>query len=328
MIPIAIGLLPLIAWLVFSIFYFGSPIPNSLIAKSVAYSLPDDAAFIRFLQHYLTPFNEQYTLHPKVLYGGLISLPIFYISGSLFIFRKNPLTIPILIYPLLYFVTFSLAHPLIFRWYLTPPLPFYYLILFAGMESLLMRLIHKAKNHMDRTLTDDSLQTRFNFEKTFETILTFILILPLFFTMNAWVIKLDHGNTTPTPEMAWVKLEDIYIKTTKDVLEYTDPDDLIAAGDVGVLGYFTDRHILDTVGLNSPISSSYYPLPKDVYEINYAIPTQLILDQKPELVIFLEIYGRYTLLKSSAFLSQYHLVKKYPTNLYGSDGMLLYQKVD
>ena len=327
-IPITIGLLPLMAWIVFSIIYFGSPIPNSLMAKSVAYFLPENAALIRFIQHYLTPFNEQYTLLPKALYVGLISLPIFYVLGSLSIFRKNPATVPILIYPLLYFVTFSLAHPLIFRWYLTPPLPFYYLIIFAGMENLLMRFIQIAKKFLDRTFPGDSFQPRFNLEKAFETIITLFLMLPLFLTMNAWVIKLDHGNATPTPEMAWVKLEEIYRKTSFDVLEYTYPDDLIAAGDVGVLGYFTGRRILDTVGLNSPIASSYYPLPEDAYAINYAIPTQLILDQKPEMVIFLEIYGRNTLLKSPDFLSQYQLLKEYPTTLYGSDGMLLYQKID
>ena len=81
--------------------------------------------------------------------------------------------------------------------------------------------------------------------------------------MKGWVIKPDHGNNTPSPEMAWVKLEELYKRASSDILAVSSPDAVVAAGDVGVLGYFTDRNILDTVGLNSPVSSSYYPLPKE-----------------------------------------------------------------
>ncbi len=126
--------------------------------------------------------------------------------------------------------------------------------------------------------------------------------------------------------MAWVKLEEIYQHAANDAVAISPSDAVIAAGDVGVLGYDTNRVILDTVGLNSPLSTKYYPLPSQEYVINYAIPTQLILDQKPALVIFLEVYGRNTLLRSQEFLSSYHLVKEYPTDLYGSKNMLMYQR--
>ena len=101
----------------------------------------------------------------------------------------------------------------------------------------------------------------------------------------------DHGNHSPSPEMAWIKLEELYRSASNDVLAVTTSNSVVAAGDVGVLGYYTGRTILDTVGLNSPIASSYYPLPREDYVSNYAIPTQLILDQKPDLVVFLEVYG-------------------------------------
>jgi hypothetical protein len=102
----------------------------------------------------------------------------------------------------------------------------------------------------------------------------------------------------------------------------------LAAGDVGVLGFYTPGRILDTVGLNSPVSSRYYPLPPDQYVINYAIPAQLILDQRPDFVVILEVYGRETLLKNSSFLQQYHLLQKIDTDMYGSDGMLIFQRVE
>ncbi len=84
---------------------------------------------------------------------------------------------------------------------------------------------------------------------------------------------------------------------------------LRAAGDVGVLGFYTPARILDTVGLNSPVSTHYYPLAPEQYVINYAIPAQLILDQRPDFVVILEVYGRNTLLKDPAVLRQYHLLE-------------------
>ncbi len=121
--PFLIGFVPLLVWIVFSTLYFGSPLPHSMSAKSVAYLLPDNAAFIRFLQHFLTPFNEQYTFGTSFLYAGLVVYPLLFISGSITILRKDLSSLPIVAYPVLYFLTFSIAHPLIFRWYLTPSDP-------------------------------------------------------------------------------------------------------------------------------------------------------------------------------------------------------------
>jgi arabinofuranosyltransferase len=320
--------IPLISWLIFSYLYFGTLLPHSIAAKSVAYLLPENAAFVRLLQHFLTPFSEEYTLNPKLLYIGFITIPLFFIVGFISIFRKNPLALSLLIYPLLYFITFSIAHPLIFRWYLTPPLPIYMLILLTGAESFLKKFLEIAG---EKLTAFSSLHIDLNGMgwSTFTKItLTLVLLIPLLFTINGWVIKPGHGNNSPSPEMAWIKLEELYRSASIDVLAATASDSVVAAGDVGVLGYYTGRTILDTVGLNSPIASSYYPLPREDYISNYAIPTQLILDQKPDLVIFLEVYGRNTLLKSKDFLAGYHFIKEYPTDIYGSKGLLIYKRND
>ncbi len=58
--------------------------------------------------------------------------------------------------------------------------------------------------------------------------------------------------------------------------------------------------------------------------INYAIPARLIMDTHPRFVVFLEVYGRETLLKDPDFLQSYSLWRKIPTDVYGSDGMLIY----
>jgi len=78
--------------------------------------------------------------------------------------------------------------------------------------------------------------------------------------------------------------------------------------------------------LNSTEALDYYPLDKKYYAINYAIPPDLIMDYKPEYIIILEVYGRLGLLKDNRFNDTYTLIEKIPTDMYGSDGMLIFSK--
>jgi len=128
--------------------------------------------------------------------------------------------------------------------------------------------------------------------------------------------------------MAFIKLELLYEQTASLLAPEVDQNTLLAAGDVGMLGYALPCRILDTVGLNSPQSLSYYPLPQEDYEINYAIPAGLILDQHPDWVVFPEVYGRRTLLQDENFLEQYTLWRTLPTDIYGSEGLLIFKALD
>jgi len=154
----------------------------------------------------------------------------------------------------------------------------------------------------------------------------FLILLPLANLLSAWSWKPDHGLQHPAPTMAWYELELIYGKAADIISPYLQNGETLAAGDVGVLGYFTRARILDTVGLNSPEALAYYPLDEQAYVINYAIAPDLIIDQQPDAVIFLEVYGRNGLLKDKRFLDQYELIRTLPTNIYGSNGMLIYIK--
>jgi hypothetical protein len=80
------------------------------------------------------------------------------------------------------------------------------------------------------------------------------------------------------------------------------------------------------VGLISPKASTYYPLDPKFYVINYAIPPQLILDSQPDYIVILEVYGRNGLLIDPRFQSVYTLQEKIPTDIYGSDGLLIFKK--
>jgi hypothetical protein len=147
-------------------------------------------------------------------------------------------------------------------------------------------------------------------------------------SLREWTLTPDHGPARPVPEMAYIRLELLYRQVAEDWIDTIRPGYTVAAGDVGVLGYFLDVPILDTVGLNSPEAIRFYPLPKSMYAILYAIPPDLILSARPEIVVFLEVYGRNGLLQDSRFLDQYGKCGEYPTDIYGSRSMLVYCRMD
>jgi hypothetical protein len=326
---------PVLAWGIFATLTFGSPLPNSILAKAVAYHLQPADALIRLIQHYATPFLEENLLGaPLAIAIGIVLYPTLCVIGSLGAFKKAPRLLPWLLYPWLYLATFALPNPLIFRWYLTPPLPAYFLLILFGLERVLERVV-AGRTHR-------SAPAGLGHSNRGYAVLAVLLIYPLIFTLSDWQLHPDHGQDQPAPEMAFIKLELLYRQAAVRIAPLMDAYSrggplqdatrsrtapTLAAGDVGVLGFYTPGRILDTVGLNSPVSSRYYPLPAEQYVINYAIPAKLILDQRPDFVVILEVYGRETLLKDASFLQQYHLLQKIDTDMYGSDGMLIFQRV-
>ena len=314
---IAAFIVPLLPWLIFATLYFGSPVPHSILAKALAYRLEPIAGLSRFLQHFATPFNEDLTFGRVGILIGLVLYPFLSIIGILRAIRINPRGWPFLLYPWFYFAVFSIANPLIFRWYLTPPLPAYFLTIIMGLEQLLtgVKGIRVAPSSF-------SVHPRYK-----RIILTCIIIIPLILVSRAWVLRPDHGLDHPAPDMAWYQLELLYRQAAEVLAPELNTQNVLAAGDVGVLGYFTPARILDTVGLNSPESSHYYPLNPAYYVISYAIPPDLIMDEKPDFIVLLEVYGREGLLKDSRFWQTYQLHTKLSTDIYGSDGMLIFKKI-
>lgn len=361
-------LVPTLGWAAFATLTFGSPIPHSVQAKAGAYILPANDALIRLIQHYATPFLEQNLLGSALAVGlGLVLYPFLYIVGARRIFKREARLLGWLLYPALYFLTFALPNPLIFRWYLTPPLPVYYLGILAGVEMLVrgkvksnvsMRSeagrsvsmssesiwntqipiplsIRDQKSEIDNSssLHPQNPSTHHSSPHHLRPfLLAILLLLPTLLLLTEWRLHPDHGLDRPAPDMAWYKLELLYRQAADFVAPQMEPGDVpapevvLAAGDVGVLGYYTPARILDTVGLNSPETLDYYPLDPKFYVINYAVAPDLILDQQPDWVVTLEVYGRLGLLPDPRFQAQYELAMKIPTDIYGSDGMLVFRK--
>ncbi|MGD2251907.1 MAG: hypothetical protein PVF70_03215 [Anaerolineales bacterium] len=294
-------LLPLAAWAAYAIPTYGSPIPQTMAAKAAAYRLPPEAGLVRMLQHYATPFLGHDILGTWWIGLGLALFPALCILGSVSALRNKVGAWPMFVFPWAHFAAFSLANPLIFRWYLVPPLPFYIL----GISLGVARLVHDLK--------------RPRLGPVFAA-------AALALTLTGWTLRPNHGPTRPSPKMAYIELELLYRQVAHSLQEQAHPGDILAAGDIGTLGYWSELHIIDTVGLISPQAAQYYPLPDSAYVINYAIPTDLILDLGPDWLVILEAYGRETLLKDPEFQQAYALHERFPTDIYGSRDMLVFAR--
>lgn len=294
--------LPLAAWSAFAAAYFGSPIPHSITAKVAAYRLPAEAGLVRLLQHYATPFLGHLTFGTAWIAVGLILFPVLFLLGTLRLVRSRPETWPLAAAPWIYLVAYAIANPLIFRWYLAPPLPIYFLGIFIGLQ-------------------------RVGNDMKFPSLLPLTTAAALLMSVNGWALHPDHGPDRPAPEMAYIELELLYERAGRELREEVTEDQMIAAGDVGALAYYSEARILDTLGIISPQSTAFYPADPDLYVINYAIPPELVLELTPDYLVILEVYGRRGLLQNSHFQAHYDLIESLETDIYGSEGMLVFSRV-
>ncbi|MFN8529154.1 MAG: hypothetical protein U0670_11115 [Anaerolineae bacterium] len=305
-------------WFLFAWGYFGSPLPNSISAKTVAYQMPPLSAFVRFLQTYATPFNEFDTFGSMGAMVGSIVYFILSLFGLLYAARALPRLLPLLIYPWLYLLVFSVANPLIFRWYLAPPLPGLMLSILLGLWLLIARPLQaRPLRKMEDTPRPPN--------RIAPMIAGLIGLVWVFTSINAWTLHPDR----PAPVMAWHQIELLYQQVgtmLRDEYGVT-PETRVSSADIGAVGYFSRATIVDTVGLVTPELRRYYPVdPALIVDgQNYAIPPALIQDTQPEFLVTMSAFVELGLAQQSWFNSDYALIGSYPLEAYGGE-MQVYQR--
>ncbi len=114
------ALVILLPWFIFATIYYGSPIPNTIIAKAIVWSHPDTmwerTPVVTALLWFLPPW---------MLPG--------YLVGAIVLLRRLPQSAPFLIWQVLYTLAFTFAQRSeVFRWYLTPALSVYTAVAVLG----------------------------------------------------------------------------------------------------------------------------------------------------------------------------------------------------
>jgi hypothetical protein len=304
---IAAFVLPLSPWLIFATLTFGSPIPGSILAKGAAYQLPPTQALAAFLRTLVVPFSGVGDFSPAI---GLILLAVYgalFATGAWAAIRSDSRIWPLFLFAAVYVAMYVAANPLIFRWYVVPPLPLILLGIMLGAKRLFS------------VLRQPWLATM---------MLAIASVAVVASAAGGWWMP-DHGPAAIAPRMAYIKLELTYLEAAERLQGAVNPNTVIAAGDIGAIGYATGARIYDTLGLITPEARQYYPVPPEaiVPSLPYAIPAQLILDAEPDVVVILEAYGRNTFLPDPIFQQRYTRIDTLvsdATRDYDSAGMYVF----
>jgi Gpi18-like mannosyltransferase len=218
-------------WLVFSFWYFGSPLPNSVLGKRALYSATE----------WETPqwkiFWEFLFLKVKI---GWPLLLLALTGGFRILTKFKPYAI-IVIWTVLYFLFFFFGQTKMHIWYYVP---FYlgYLILVAfGAEAV----FEKTKTIIAKSSVVTSYKTNI-----LSRITMVLISAVLVFAVLVYYQQLRR--TVKLVAIEQVALEGIQKEMGFWLRDNTLPTDTVCAEDIGYLGYYSGRYILDQDGLVSP----------------------------------------------------------------------------
>jgi arabinofuranosyltransferase len=279
---------------------YGSPLPNSVAAKQVAYvsTWPLENAVALLIQAGL-PGWSTYLLAviPPIFAVALASVGL---GGLVELSRRGlrrlngqqpawqPFAAFAMLYLLFYFMV-GLRGVRLFPWYLVPIEPLYLLGAAAGLARR-------------------------------SSWLALVLVL--------WQLPAIDWRQPLMPAGVGFAREQLLLEVGRGLAEGLPANAVVAAPEVGALGYASNLRILDTVGLVSPAATRYYPLPESQVVTDNAIPAQLILDQRPDVVVTLDAFARRSLMTDAAFQDAYQLERSYPAHVWQSEELLLFRRND
>jgi len=245
-VSIALFLCLTIPWFVFAWSYFGSPLPVTMVVKQHQGSM---AISQGFFEGWLTIFRP-YLSWPYFIELGLV------IAGLIFMFRKASQWVLILFWTLLYFFSYSVLGVSRYFWYYAPLLPIWIVMIGLGVSSL-QRFFSPNRKRI-----------------FWIGFLVLFLCLSLVQSLDLW-----HLRQTPDPRLI------MYRDVGEWLQENTLPSSSVGTLEVGIIGFYSQRKIIDFAGLIQPIvgdqltkSSTYDD--SAVWAVDYFQPDYLALSAK------------------------------------------------
>ena len=260
----------ILPWLISATVYFGSPIPNSVAAKAVLYAE---------LGHLSTWGTLVYLLAWHTPFGGLMSAMA--LLGGWWLNKKQNFGWPAAIFLVGLLAFYCLSQARMFFWYVGPIYPLYFIFAMAAACWAV---------------------DRFDWLRTKRT---------LFRNLSLIAICLVFGYAWRAPVIYYSNLQEIQAKAHYEVGVYLGAKvadhEVVAAEDVGYMGYYSKKRFIDRDGLVSPEVIPY------LKSENYI---GLIDDFKPEWVVTSRSSWLSDFIDSPKFLDDYQLEKTFSGEPY------------
>ena len=305
-------------WLVFSAWQYGTPVPQSLYAKSQGvyhvWGLENARQILYYASGLLLagPMDVVATGFSVFLSGareasalavGGVVLAAWAV-GAIGAIRADPRQSPMLAIVALFFAAYAvigLRGNLIAEWYLVPLAPLLFLGLFAAIAGV-------GRGGAGR--------------RRLAVCLAALVIAAQLSGLELF----DRSRWSFAPRAARTEREDLYRRAAEFLRPRLEPGDVVAASEIGALGYYCDCRILDTVGLVSPEAVGYYPLPPDSYVVNYAVSPELIRHAAPRYLVTLDVFTRRSLEPEAWFQREYAPVWQADTSVFASRRLAVFER--
>lgn len=257
LIDAAIAAAVALPWLLFALWYFGSIIPQSLIAKAHGHDI--------YVIPAIQAFKVQLAALSRVYWGNIFDpdnlvlqtvfnlIPFIALAGAgaWQLARRGFWILPAI--PVLYFVAFSISDPVLFPWYSTQMEPLWIATSLVGIAWIASRIPWQPAGY---------------------AVLAALIAGPIALWANL-LTSMDVGS------------KGALFSAGQYILAHEKPGETIALSNIGIVGYVTGAPIIDTIGLTYPLSSAFYPWSDSCRDMAnlYQIPPALIKDLKPDWIV-------------------------------------------
>jgi hypothetical protein len=279
LLAMGVVLVPLLA---FNLRTAGTVFPNTFYAKQIEYRV-DGSLLIRFWS----------VLSPTLVGGQVLLLPGFvYAAYRVVRYREWPATVPLLWW-LAFLITYALRLPVNYQHgrYVMPTIPLLLLYGIWGTDLLLRpRSPHLLVRVLSRGLPP-----------------AVALLALLFWARGALAYRDDVGF-----------IEGEMVATAHWLNQNTSPDDRIAVHDIGAVGYWTDRPLLDLAGLITP---EVIPFMTDAEQLK----TWMLQRGVTYAVFFPDFSATYRQLAADPSFEVVHCTNYAWTHAAGHDNMCVYR---
>ena len=211
----------LIAWFGFAWVYFGSPLPVTLSAKqsqgNMAISTRFAPGIVRVMKWYV----------PRWQYW--VELILAFI-GVLYAIAKKRRWLLLLVWTALYFIAYTILGVSSYFWYYAPLIPGFIVAVGLGVDAL-WQILNKKKTFP-------------NLKQAAASRVVFVPLIIVVFV--AQVVHLNRTRYFPDRRYA------IYHAAGEWLAEHTSPDASVGALEVGIIGFYAKRTMVDFAGLIQP----------------------------------------------------------------------------
>lgn len=279
----AIGVFSVILfpWILFSWIYFQSPLPATLFAKqsqgTLSISQSFSTGFLTLLENY----------HNK-WYWQVKAILVILGFGSAFRFYRQ--WTHLLIWPALYFLSFSVLGVTSYFWYYAPLVPGFLISLGLGLQAL------------------SESKVFFNSPQKWMGIVIPIVLISIFFFTQSQSFYLASQREDPRIQ--------IYRETGLWLQQNTPTDSSVGALEIGLIGYYSQRKMIDFAGLLQPIIAQRLVGERDyesgaIFAVETYKPDYIVLHQD----LFLKLEDKLKLLDCSQVHKLLGVNHKYSMNI-------------